>query len=126
MKIRKGFVTNSSSTNFLIISKHEVTFEYLFDKMTGGKSSIFDEEIKELCITMMDRIERVETIKKEDVQEKFGVQVEKIYESFKKDGCFIYIGSTEDSDPGLASFFTLYPMEIKTNDFYLNALNSIY
>lgn len=94
--------------------------------MTDGKSSIFDEEIKELCITMMDRIECVKTIKKEDVQEKFGIQVEKIYESFKKDGCFIYIGSTEDSDLGLASFFTLYPMEIKTNDFYLNALNSIY
>jgi len=126
MKIRKGFVTNSSSTNFLIISKQEINLEYLINKMTDGKSSIFDEEIKELCITMMDRIECVETIKKKDIQEKFGIQVEKIYESFKKDGCFIYIGSTEDSDPGLASFFTLYPMEIKTDDFYLNALNSTY
>lgn len=126
MKIRKGFVTNSSSTNFLIISKQEINLEYLINKMTDGKSSIFDEEIKELCITMMDRIERIETIKKEDIQEKFGIQVEKIYESFKKDGCFIYIGSTEDSDPGLASFFALYPMEIKTDDFYLNALNSTY
>lgn len=126
MKIRKGFVTNSSSTNFLIISKQEINLEYLINKMTDGKSSIFDEEIKELCITMMDRIECVKTIKKEDVQEKFGIQVEKIYESFKKDGCFIYIGSTEDSDPGLASFFALYPMEIKTDDFYLNALNSTY
>ncbi len=126
MKIRKGFVTNSSSTNFLIISKQEINLEYLINKMTDGKSSIFDEEIKELCITMMDRIECVETIKKEDIHDKFGIQVEKIYESFKKDGCFIYIGSTEDSDPGLASFFALYPMEIKTDDFYLNALNSTY
>ena len=33
MKIRMGFITNSSSTNFLIISKNELTAEYLFKKL---------------------------------------------------------------------------------------------
>lgn len=33
MKIRMGFITNSSSTNFLIISKKELTEDYLFKKL---------------------------------------------------------------------------------------------
>ena len=33
MKIRMGFITNSSSTNFLIISKEELTEDYLFKKL---------------------------------------------------------------------------------------------
>ena len=33
VKIRSGFVTNSSSTNFLIISKEELTTEYLLKKL---------------------------------------------------------------------------------------------
>lgn len=126
MKIRNGFVTNSSSTNFLIISRQKITLEFLVEKMTGGVSSIFDKEIKELCEIMIERLECVDSIKPDDVKEKFGIQVEKVYDSFKKEGCYIYVGSTEDSDPGLASFFTLYPFELKTKDFYLNALNSIY
>ena len=33
MQIRTGFVTNSSSTNFLIICKEELTEDYLVEKL---------------------------------------------------------------------------------------------
>ena len=33
MKIREGFVTNSSSTNFLIVSKKELDEAYLMEKL---------------------------------------------------------------------------------------------
>ena len=39
MKIRSGFVTNSSSTNFLIISKEELTPEYLLKKLGFNQKS---------------------------------------------------------------------------------------
>ena len=42
MKIRVGFITNSSSTNFLIISDKELTSDLLFEKL--GFSDKSDEE----------------------------------------------------------------------------------
>ena len=44
MKIRMGFITNSSSTNFLIISKKELTEEYLFKKLGFKKGGMLEEQ----------------------------------------------------------------------------------
>ena len=43
MKIRMGFITNSSSTNFLIISKEELTEEYLFEKLGFIKDGMLEK-----------------------------------------------------------------------------------
>ena len=39
MIIRDGFVTNSSSTNFMIISKEKLSSSYLFEKLGFKKGS---------------------------------------------------------------------------------------
>ena len=39
MIIRDGFVTNSSSTNFMIISKEELSSDYLLEKLGFRKGS---------------------------------------------------------------------------------------
>ena len=49
MKIRMGFITNSSSTNFLIISKEELTEEYLFEKLGFIKDGMLEKQGRELC-----------------------------------------------------------------------------
>lgn len=41
MKIRGDFVTNSSSTNFMIISKEELTTDYLMEKLGIKEKSKF-------------------------------------------------------------------------------------
>ena len=50
MKIRMGFITNSSSTNFLIISKEELTEEYLFEKLGFIKDGMLEKQGRELCM----------------------------------------------------------------------------
>ncbi len=44
MKIRMGFITNSSSTNFLIISKEKLTEDYLFEKLGFIKGGALEEQ----------------------------------------------------------------------------------
>ena len=48
MKIRMGFITNSSSTNFLIISKEELTEEYLFKKLGFVQGGVLEEQGRQL------------------------------------------------------------------------------
>ena len=49
MKIRTGFITNSSSTNFLIISKKELSAEYLYKKLGFKNGSPIEEQGWTLC-----------------------------------------------------------------------------
>lgn len=126
MKIRKGFVTNSSSTNFLIISTNEITTEYLFEKLSGGKKSLFDEELFELCELLSEKIcySTQEIPEIENLKLKFGDQVESV---IKKMGAkYIYISSTDSDNNELESFFTCFPSEFETDGLYLNALNSMW
>ena len=57
MKIRMGFITNSSSTNFLIISKKELTEDYLFKKLGFIKGGALEEQGRQLCNSIMNAIE---------------------------------------------------------------------
>lgn len=49
MKIRIGYVTNSSSTNFLILSKKELTAQYLYKKLGFKKNSPIESAAMEMC-----------------------------------------------------------------------------
>lgn len=51
MKIRPGFVSNSSSTSFVVYSKYEITEDMLADPAITGvpKDSPFYPVVKELC-----------------------------------------------------------------------------
>ena len=53
MKIRVGYVTNSSSTNFMIMSKNELSTEYLYKKLGFKKNSVIKRQAEELCQEMI-------------------------------------------------------------------------
>lgn len=58
MKIRMGFITNSSSTNFLIISNEELTEDFLFRKLGFVKGGKLEEKGMELCKDILYGISR--------------------------------------------------------------------
>ena len=100
MKIRMGFITNSSSTNFLIISKEELTEEYLFEKLGFIKDGMLEKQGRELCRSIIYALDG-------------GLFV-------KNKGYHAYWGYTSSDHSPITQFFTTDSFEIEDKDFYLN------
>ena len=126
MKIRKGFVTNSSSTNFIIICEKELTFDYLYNKLADSKNSSFEKEIKELCNIILNSAKRLESVDASALAEEYGGRLDKVYKKISKGNCYIYHGSTRSESDEIESFFTCEPIEFESAGFYLNGLNCVW
>lgn len=124
MKIRTGFITNSSSTNFLIISKEELTEDYLFEKLGFKKGGALEKQGRELCENILYAINgglRYYDYNKPDyetIKEVFGDKSANMYDINK--GYHTYWGYTSSDDPPTTQFFTTDSFEIEDKDFYLN------
>ena len=124
MKIRTGFITNSSSTNFLIISKDELTEEFLFKKLGFVKGGLLEEQGRELCRVLMYatsggiRYHDYPVPSYDAIREVFG---EKAAEMFKKrKGHHVAWGYTSSDEEPIVQFFTTDSFEIEEKDFYVN------
>jgi len=132
MKIRDGFVTNSSSTNFLIISKKELTEDYLAKKLGLKKESLIHESAMNLVHTIMNNAHRgkkyfeIDKIDKEFVENNFGKESAQKFEELSKKGYHSYVGYTSSDDDYLTSFFTMDFFELKDKDFYIDGKNCIW
>ena len=132
MKIRVGYVTNSSSTNFLILSKKELTAEYLYKKLGFKETSIIREQAMKLCQDIVIgtthglRWFNFEKINEENVKQVFGEKAARIYREKYPQGFFAYMGYTGSDDGVLTCFFTTDSFEIEEKDFYLNARNCVW
>lgn len=125
MKIRTGFITNSSSTNFLIISKKELTEEYLYKKLGFKAGSPIEKQGRTLCSDIMRaisygglRYNNVDEPDYETIKKVFG---EKPATLFKQKANFhVYWGYTNSDESPITQFFTTDSFEIEEKDFYLN------
>ena len=124
MEIRVGFITNSSSTNFLIISKEELTEEYLFEKLGFIKDGMLEKQGRELCrsiIYALDgglRYHNYEIPDYESIKKVFGEKSARLF--VKNKGYHAYWGYTSSDDSPITQFFTTDSFEIEDKDFYLN------
>jgi hypothetical protein len=130
MKIRTGFITNSSSTNFLIISKEELTEDYLYEKLGFVKGGALEKQGRELCIDIMHAINgglRHYEYDKPDYEKIKKVFGEKSAELFKnhKD-YYTYWGYTSSDDATLTQFFTTDSFEIEDKNFYINGTECVW
>ncbi len=129
MMIRDGFVTNSSSTNFMIISKEELTTDYLYKKLGFKKAS----RIKEAGISLVDDISNgiqsgprwfeIDQIDYATILENFGSESAKKYKLLAEKGYHTYIGHINSDDYYFASFMTMDSFVIDEKDFYMDGRN---
>lgn len=132
MKIRVGYVTNSSSTNFIIISKKRLTVEYLYNKLGFKENSVVQQQAEELCQNIINgtieglRWFNLDEANEDYVREFFGEEAAQIYCKTKPKGFFTYFGHTNSSDGDLTCFFTTDSFEIVEKDFYLNARHCVW
>lgn len=126
MKIRCGFVTNSSSTNFLIISKEKLTKEYLIEKLGFKNNSqiiISADSLAEDILYGIDSYHNIEDEDEKIICELFGEESAQKYLTLSKKGFHVYWGHTNSDDNPLTEFMTTDNFVIDEKDFYMNGLS---
>lgn len=127
MKIRIGYVTNSSSTNFLILLKKELTAQYLYKKLGFKKNSPIESAAMEMCENIIYgtnkglRYFNFDEVTYDNVKEVFGEKAASRYLEYQKKGYLGYMGYTSSDEGTLTSFFTTDSFEIDNNDIYVYA-----
>lgn len=102
MIIRNGFVTNSSSTNYIILSNEELTPESLAKKLGVNEDSPIYYEVLSLCRNIVHNqvgFRHNEGLSMEEsVLKFFGKKTLKRYKKAKKKNHFVYYGYLRDDD----------------------------
>lgn len=125
MKIRMGYVTNSSSTNFLIISRDELTEDLLFDKLGFIKGGRLEKQGRALCSSIMLAIngglrhQKYISPNYESIKKIFGIKSANIYD--QRENYYVYWGYTNSDDVPITQLFTVDSFEVDDDAFYLNA-----
>lgn len=130
MKIRTGFITNSSSTNFLIISKKELTTDYLFKKLGFVKKGKLAKKGYELCDEIISGTQNglryfdFDETTFEHIKEVFGPRAADYF--LKMENAHVYWGHTSSDESTFTQFFTSDSFEIEEKDFYLNGRSCVW
>ncbi len=132
MLIRDGFVTNSSSTSFLIISKDKLTHAYLQKKLGFSQKSIIDQDVNSFIDEIIYATTRgmeyfdISEINYEFVLKEFGKESADKFKRLTEKGYHAYIGCTNSDGEYFTSFMTTDCIVIEKRDFFMDGRKGVW
>lgn len=136
MKIRAGFVSNSSSTSFLIIAKNDLNradfFELMGIKLDSPIADLFKEFYKAVIENTRTKVDFKTAGKDvpaeawfEDRHDLSPHMLEKVREA-KKRGLTAYFGWLDSETSIIQTFFCTDSFEVENEKIYFNGLECVW
>jgi hypothetical protein len=137
MKIRYDYVTNSSSTSFVIICKGFPDKKAILSAIGVTAKSPLKPFFDEMCEVLFDKITNAQeaikggywgpendvvTLIKKNISESTAIRANKAI----CEGKDVWIGKLDSSGDTVESFFCCESFEIDEPDLYINSLNCVW
>jgi hypothetical protein len=134
MKIRAGFVSNSSSTSFLIIAKRDLNKKDFFELMgiesSSPIASLFEGFYKDVVESIRDEVD-FKTVGKDSPIETWFTRESRLSEYMKtrlrdaqRRGLKAYFGWLDSESNPIQTFFCTTSFEVENEKIYFNGLES--
>lgn len=119
MKIRSDFVTNSSTTSFVIITKGKFTQEKFYNLVGIQNGSPLIPIFEKLFFLLEEKMTPFENPNKPIEN----VDLKQIIDESLKEGKCVYYGRLSSDNDMLESFFCTDSFEMKNDELYINGVN---
>jgi hypothetical protein len=119
MKIRSDFVTNSSTTSFVIISKGKFTKKKFFDLVGLQTDSPLTPIFQKLFLLLEEKMNPLGN----SLEFNENIDLKRVIDESLKEGKFVYTGRLSSDDDILESYFCTDSFEIKDDKLYINGVN---
>lgn len=132
MIIRNGFVTNSSSTNYIIISKEKLTPEKLTTLLGVKKQSSIYSQVLELSkkLLVKDYLRPRDEVRDAPFEDQlldiFGRKTLSKYKKLSKKGYISYYGRINDDYDDVETMLTIDSFIISKKDIYMDFSDGSY
>jgi len=127
MKIKTDFITNSSSTSFILIYGTEFGLDEFLELVGMKKESDFSFLFARLYQDLWEKKKPIrETYDDNMVKERFSKEVLSRILEAEKEGKKVFAGTLSSENNEIESFFCTDSFIIQNDTFYLNAINCVW